>query len=95
MNAVSPNCDCHAENDAPLVPDIGMFASLDPVALDQACIDAVNRAPRLPNTWISDHGDSSIKDVMTAAHPDTDWHFQIDHAVRIGLGTNKYELIEI
>ena len=37
---VSPNCDCHAENDAPILPDIGMFASFDPLALDQACVDA-------------------------------------------------------
>ena len=40
---VSPNCDCHAENDIPIVPDVGMFASFDPVALDRACADAVNR----------------------------------------------------
>ena len=42
---VSPNCDCHAENDIPIVPDVGMFASFDPVALDRACADAVNRQP--------------------------------------------------
>ncbi len=36
---VSPNCDCHAENDIPIVPDVGMFASFDPVALDRACAD--------------------------------------------------------
>ena len=34
---ISPNCDCHGENDAPILPDIGMFASFDPIALDQAC----------------------------------------------------------
>ena len=38
---VSPHCDCHSENDVPLVPNVGMFASFDPVALDQACADAV------------------------------------------------------
>ena len=37
---VSPNCDCHCENDAPILPNIGMFASFDPLALDQACVDA-------------------------------------------------------
>ena len=37
---ISPNCDCHGENDAPILPDVGMFASFDPVALDQACADA-------------------------------------------------------
>ncbi len=42
---VSPFCDCHGENDIPIVPDVGMFASFDPVALDMACADAVNRQP--------------------------------------------------
>ena len=42
---VSPNCDCHSENDVPIIPDVGMFASFDPVALDQACADACNRMP--------------------------------------------------
>ena len=39
---VSPNCDCHSENDMAIVPNVGMFASFDPVALDMACVDAVN-----------------------------------------------------
>ena len=42
---VSPFCDCHAENDIAIVPDVGMFASFDPVALDVACADAVNKQP--------------------------------------------------
>ena len=42
---VSPNCDCHAENDAAIVPNVGLFASFDPVALDMACVDAVNAQP--------------------------------------------------
>ena len=50
VNQVSPYCDCHAENDAAVVPDIGMFASFDPVALDHACIDAVNAAPAAPTS---------------------------------------------
>ena len=95
VNSVSPNCDCHSENDAPIVPDVGMFASLDPVALDRACTDAVNAQPRLPGTWIDESGDGSIADTMTAAHPDTNWHSQLDHAEAIGLGTQQYELIRI
>ena len=42
---VSPNCDCHGENDIPILPNIGMFASFDPLALDQACVDACLAAP--------------------------------------------------
>ena len=49
---VSPNCDCHGENDVPIVPNVGMFASFDPVALDQACIDAVLAQPKMPNSVI-------------------------------------------
>jgi len=94
-NAISPNCDCHAENDAPIVPDIGMFASFDPVALDQACIDAVNRQTRLPNTFIDDYGDQSLADTFRAAHPDTDWRSTIEHARKLGLGTDEYELITV
>ena len=45
---VSPNCDCHPENDTPIVPDIGMFASFDPVAIDQACIDMALAMPAMP-----------------------------------------------
>ena len=44
---VSPNCDCHGENDAPILPDIGMLASFDPVALDQACVDLCQKAKLL------------------------------------------------
>ena len=40
---VSPNCDCHAENDIPIIPNVGMLASFDPVALDQACADLCNK----------------------------------------------------
>lgn len=52
---VSPYCDCHAENDAPVVPDIGMLASFDPVALDQACADLVNAAPVMQNSILAEH----------------------------------------
>lgn len=42
---VSPDCDCERHNDVPVIPNVGMFASFDPVALDQACVDAANRQP--------------------------------------------------
>ena len=50
---VSPYCDCHAENDAAIVPDVGFFASFDPVALDVACADAVNAQPVIANTVLA------------------------------------------
>ena len=51
---VSPNCDCHGENDAPILPNIGMFASFDPLALDQACVDACLKQTPLPNSQLTD-----------------------------------------
>ena len=44
ITQVSPSCDCYGHSDAPIVPDIGILASTDPVALDQACADLVNQA---------------------------------------------------
>lgn len=94
VNQVSPYCDCHGENDAAVVPDIGMFASFDPVALDQACIDAVNAAPAI-GTSIMSQRQCDHKDHFTNIHPTTDWRSQIAHAEAIGLGTAKYELITL
>lgn len=51
---VSPVCDCHAENDVPIVQDVGMFASFDPVALDMACAEAVNRQVPLPGSVLAE-----------------------------------------
>jgi uncharacterized Fe-S center protein len=100
VNQVSPNCDCHDENDAAIIPDIGIFAGFDPVALDKACIDAVNAAPALLNSIISErkqnHKDSAGNaDHFKDIHPTTDWHIQISHAEKIGLGSGEYELITI
>ena len=52
---ISANCDCHGENDAPILPDIGMFASFDPVALDQACADACLNATPIANSQLGEH----------------------------------------
>ncbi len=97
---VSPNCDCHPENDIPIIPDVGMFASFDPVALDVACADAVNRMPVIDGSVLSDnlnedahHGEGHDHFHMT--HPDTEWKSCIEHAVKIGLGNDEYELVTI
>lgn len=58
---VSPECDCWGHNDAAIVPDLGIAASFDPVALDQACADMVNAAPILPVSNL-------LNDKMTSAH---------------------------
>ncbi len=94
INQVSPCCDCHGENDAPVVPDLGIFASFDPVALDHACIDAVNAAPIIASSVLG-QCDHSHHDHFTSIHPTTDWRSQIAHAEAIGLGNGEYELIAL
>ncbi|MGI5979038.1 MAG: DUF362 domain-containing protein [Oscillospiraceae bacterium] len=96
---VSPNCDCHGENDVPIVPDIGMFASFDPLALDQACADAVLAASPVPDSQLAnnlarpgfvDHHDNFINST-----PESEWRSCLEHAENIGLGTRSYELIRM
>jgi len=100
VNQVSPNCDCHDESDAAIVPDIGIFAGFDPVALDQACIDAVNAAPAIVTSIISErktmpeYGKGGT-DHLSGIHPTTNWRTQLAHAEKIGLGTKKYELVTV
>ena len=91
---VSPFCDCHAENDVPIVPNVGMFASFDPVALDVACARAVNSQPAIPGSLLDKCGDRH-HDHFTDIHPTTNWMVTIDHAVKMGLGSSDYDLIRI
>lgn len=91
---VSPNCDCHSENDAAIVPNVGMFASFDPVALDMACVDAVNSQPAIANSQ-SAVGDACDHDHFHRIHPETDWKSCLEHAEKLGLGSREYELIKI
>ena len=96
---ISPNCDCHCENDAPILPDIGMFASFDPLALDQACVDACLAAEPLPNSQLSDNMHSAAfvdhHDHFRNNAPETEWKSCLEHAEKIGLGTRSYELIRV
>lgn len=96
---VSPNCDCHNENDAPILPDIGMFASFDPLALDQACVDACLAAQPMPNSQLSDNMASSDfvdhHDHFRNSTPESEWRTCLDHAEKIGLGSREYELIKV
>jgi len=91
---VSPFCDCHSENDAPIVPNIGMLASFDPVALDQACADLVNEAPVNPNSMLAEV-EQVHDDHFTNISPDADWQTCLAHAEKIGVGKREYELLTI
>jgi len=96
---VSPNCDCHAENDAPILPNVGMFASADPLALDRACVDACLKQKPLPGSQLSDniakHDFHDHHDHFTNSRPESEWKSCLEHAEKIGIGTSQYELIEM
>jgi uncharacterized Fe-S center protein len=92
---VSPECDCWNHNDAAFVPDLGILASFDPVAIDQACADLVIQAPVLGGSGLAEkhpHEHLEGKDKFRLIHPDTNWQAGLDHAEKMGLGTRKYEL---
>ena len=96
---VSPYCDCHGENDAAIVPNVGMFASFDPVALDVACADAVNAQPLLSNSILGDCSEeeraSHNHDHLHSIFPETCWESAITHGEKIGIGNSKYKLITV
>ena len=92
---ISPDCDCHPENDVPMVPDVGMFASFDPVALDLACVEAVNRQPVLPGSRLAETADPEDHDHLHAMHPNTCWRAAVEHGKKIGLGTDDYTVITV
>lgn len=90
---VSPDCDCYGWSDAPLVKDIGILASRDPVALEQACVDLVNREAVLPNNRLE--GKGPVEDKFRALYPGIDWSRQLAYAAEIGLGSREYELVVV
>ncbi len=96
---ISPNCDCHSENDAPILPDIGMFASFDPVALDQACADACLNETPIRNSQLGDNlakpGWHKHNDHFLDSNPSIRWRETLEHAEKLGIGTREYELIKM
>lgn len=99
VNQVSPFCDCHGENDAAIIPDVGMFASFDPVALDMACADACNKMPPIPGSMLDDHikvnGGKGGHDHFHTVSPSTNWRSCLEHAEKIGVGSCNYQLITL
>lgn len=96
---VSPCCDCHQENESPILPDLGMFASFDPVAIDQACADACMAAKPIPGSRLDrmmkekDYRD--LGNHFENLHPGSDWKSCLEQAEKIGLGSRQYELITV
>ena len=90
---VSPNCDCWNSNDMAIVPDIGIAASFDPVALDKACVDLVNKAPMISGSVLEDIHYQKGEDKFTHIQNNTDWKTGLEHGEKIGIGKLDYELI--
>jgi hypothetical protein len=94
LTRVAPACDCNPFSDTPIVPDIGLLASDDPVAIDQASADLVNgaegnRSSALPRHW------GPGEDKFRALYPEVDWTIQLAYGEEIGLGKRSYELVPI
>ncbi len=83
MNNLSRDCDCSAHPETPCMQDIGILASLDPVALDQACLDQIKNS--------TDPG----REKFLARVKRQNGEHMLEHAEKIGLGSRAYELIEI
>ena len=82
-NNLSVDCDCDSNPHAPEMGDIGIFASLDPVALDQACYDAVKNSP--------DEGKKALIERMDSRHG----IHTVEAASKLGIGNREYEIINL
>jgi uncharacterized protein len=94
LTDVSPLCDCYPFSDRPIVPGIGVLASHDPVAIDQAAADLVNGAPGNPMSKL----DSALEpgqDKFRALFPNINWEHQLEYAQQLEMGTRKYELVKV
>lgn len=94
LNNITPTCDCHPNSDLPIVPDIGILASIDPVAIDKASIDLINGSSGIMGSTLEGAFQKG-EDKFRSLYPDIDYNAQIDHAVRRGLGTREYRIIEV
>ena len=94
ITQVSPACDCYGHADAPIVNDIGICASLDPVAIDQACADLVNAARGTEGSALQS-GYEPGGDKFRGVYPEIPWEVQLEHGEKVGLGSRKYVLVKI
>ncbi|MDW8001172.1 MAG: DUF362 domain-containing protein [Deltaproteobacteria bacterium] len=91
---VSPACDCYPNSDSPIVRDIGILASTDPVALDKASCDLVNEEVSFPKTAIKKAHEPKT-DKWKDLYPNVDWEIQLAYAEKLGMGNRTYTLVKI
>ncbi|MCE5334002.1 MAG: DUF362 domain-containing protein [Desulfobacteraceae bacterium] len=93
LTQISPACDCYPFSDAPIVADIGIVASRDPVAIDQASVNLLNAQPTLYSSCLGESGAAQSQDKIKAVYPKVAWEHQLEYAVKLGLGSREYDLI--
>jgi uncharacterized Fe-S center protein len=91
---VTPDCDCLSWSDNPIVQDVGILGSTDPVAVEQAAFDMVNARPSLPDSEIPQSLGPGT-DKFKAIRPDIDGAVQMEYAEGLGMGTRDYELVNL
>ncbi len=91
IQRLSPSCDCYSHTDAPIAPDVGVVASLDPVAIDAASADLVNRGIGFAGTALKS-GAEPGGDKFRGVYPEVDWEVQLKSAARLGLGKRNYRI---
>ncbi|UEC43052.1 MAG: Ferredoxin [Methanothrix sp.] len=91
---VTPDCDCLPWSGAPIVPDVGVLASKDPVAIDAASLDLVNGQEGIRGTALKSHHGRG-EDKFRGVRPEADGRLQIKYGEEIGLGSSRYRLIDV
>jgi hypothetical protein len=91
---ITPDCDCFPFSDTPIVPDIGILASKDPVAIDAASYDLVNQQTGFADSLLTTHHRKG-EDKFKGVHAQTDGFRQVRYAEEIGMGSSAYDLIVI
>lgn len=90
---VTRQCDCAGWSEPPMVPDLGILAATDPVALDTACFDLVRQAETL--IPLEGHGNAVGVDKFAALRPETRGYHQLEYGQAIGLGSMDYRLEDV
>jgi uncharacterized Fe-S center protein len=91
---VSPQCDCYPFSDTPIVPNLGILFSTDPVAIDKASVDLINKSPGIKGSALKGKLGAGT-DKFRGLYPDLDWRIQIEHGRALGLGNPDYKLIKL
>ena len=94
LTHISPACDCYGHSDTPIVKDVGILSSEDPVAIDQASVDLVNQQPGNPDSKLKSNFEPGT-DKFGDIYPGMDWSVQLSYAQELGLGTKDYKLVNV